>query len=170
MNAALRSTIERVRTRLEADSRSRVDCGYLRPASIDVSSVPRDMQWYADFLSVADGGECGGVILWRSTEIERFQQYCDGLAGGREKWYCIGVLDDDPIIVDRATGMVHYFFSTSFDDRDGYYANPTDISHQFGREDEFLEYYIFGVGHRTLIDSQEDYPWFRLLEELNQSE
>ncbi|WP_078841682.1 hypothetical protein [Streptomyces acidiscabies] len=67
---------------------------------------------FVDFCRVLDGASCGpSVQLFGLAEARSHQFYCTPIVDSPlnlspEKLYCIGVLHDTPIHLDRATGTV----------------------------------------------------------------
>ncbi|MGP3775622.1 hypothetical protein ACTWJ8_32865 [Streptomyces sp. SDT5-1] len=78
-------------------------------AVAQADGVPRD---FVDFCRVLDGVSCGpNMQLFGLEEAEEHQFYCGPVADSPlelspEKLFCVGLLNDVPLFLDRADGSV----------------------------------------------------------------
>ncbi|GLP66854.1 hypothetical protein TUSST3_34750 [Streptomyces sp. TUS-ST3] len=78
-------------------------------AAAEADGVPRE---FLDFCRVLDGASCGpSVQLFGLEEAEEHQFYCEPVAGSPlplspEKLYCVGMVHEAPVFLDRAGGGV----------------------------------------------------------------
>ncbi|GAA2511576.1 hypothetical protein [Streptomyces longisporus] len=78
-------------------------------AAAEADGVPRE---FVDFCRVLDGASCGpNVQLFSLEEAEEHQFYCgpvvdSPLALSPDKLFCIGLIGDTPVFLDRAGGGV----------------------------------------------------------------
>jgi len=62
-----------------------------------------------DLLLVTDGPRCGSIVVFAMSELDDNQFYCDELAGGTTNWLCYGMIDDNPLFLNRADEDVWWF-------------------------------------------------------------
>lgn len=78
-------------------------------AAAEADGVPRE---FLDFCRVLDGASCGpSVQLFGLEEAEEHQFYCGPVVDSPlplspEKLYCVGMLHETPVFLDRAGGGV----------------------------------------------------------------
>lgn len=78
-------------------------------AAAEADGVPRE---FLDFCRVLDGASCGpNVQLFGLEEAEEHQFYCGPVVDSPlelspEKLFCVGMLGDTPVFLDRADGGV----------------------------------------------------------------
>ena len=76
-------------------------------AAAEADGVPRE---FLDFCRVLDGASCGpSVQLFSLAEAEEHQFYCEPVVDSPlplspEKLYCVGMIQEAPVFVDRASG------------------------------------------------------------------
>ncbi|MFE3030689.1 hypothetical protein ACFXKY_03485 [Streptomyces canus] len=76
-------------------------------AAAEADGVPRA---FLDFCRVLDGASCGpSVQLFGLAEAEEHQFYCEPVVDSPlplspEKLYCVGMIQEAPVFVDRASG------------------------------------------------------------------
>ena len=105
MDPLLKSRIDRMRKALERNPDPSI--GFLAPPSrrsVFPAEVPRP---YQEFLREADGAVCGVVTLYESEELVRKQGIGKTLPGGRSRWFCIGMVDEKPLVMDVRMNTVH---------------------------------------------------------------
>lgn len=74
-------------------------------AAAEADGVPRE---FLDFCRVLDGASCGpSVQLFGLEEAEEHQFYCGPVVGSPldlspEKLFCVGLIGDTPVFLDRA--------------------------------------------------------------------
>jgi hypothetical protein len=118
---------------------------------------------YLELLRITDGPIFGGIVLYDAKRIEKYQFYADEDEGalvrlGREMWFFFGLVNEDPIFINRQDGSVW-----GFPDR-GIVWQDSDAFEQFADGvGDFLEKYAFGQGYRSLVGVDEDDQWWRLL-------
>lgn len=78
-------------------------------ADAEADGVPRE---FLDFCRVLDGASCGpSVQLFGLAEAEEHQFYCGPVVDSplplsSEKLFCIGMIHETPVFLDRADGSV----------------------------------------------------------------
>ncbi|MFI8069046.1 hypothetical protein ACIF85_09655 [Streptomyces sp. NPDC086033] len=78
-------------------------------AAAEADGVPRE---FLDFCRVLDGASCGpSVQLFGLDEAEEHQFYCEPVVDSPlplspEKLYCVGMIQEAPVFLDRAGGGV----------------------------------------------------------------
>ncbi|MFK4105591.1 hypothetical protein ACI2L1_37125 [Streptomyces sp. NPDC019531] len=78
-------------------------------ADAEADGVPRE---FLDFCRVLDGASCGpSVQLFGLEEADEHQFYCEPVADSPlplspEKLYCVGMIQEAPVYLDRAGGGV----------------------------------------------------------------
>lgn len=78
-------------------------------AAAEADGVPRE---FLDFCRVLDGVGCGpSVQLFRLREAEEHQFYCEPVVDSPlplspEKLYCVGMVQEAPVFLDRAGGVL----------------------------------------------------------------
>ncbi|WP_406859358.1 hypothetical protein ABZO31_03210 [Streptomyces sp. HUAS MG47] len=165
MNAELRRVVEELRAALDERDEWRMMNALpagARPESLDPGIPPA----VREFLALSDGATCGDVTVFGSGTLPGMQFHCDPVEGaavtlGREKWFCIGVISDEPFFVDRASGAVWYFPDTGVE---------WWMSSDFAKAaDDFTTFFlesVAGPGHPRLTGAGPDDQWPELLEHL----
>ncbi|MFJ7967102.1 hypothetical protein [Streptomyces sp. NPDC096324] len=69
---------------------------------------------YLEFLTIANGGIFGRVVIFDAKTVGKMQFYADEAEGvpihlGRNEWFCLGKVNDDPVFVKRSDGSVWGF-------------------------------------------------------------
>ncbi|MGW7273164.1 hypothetical protein ACWGH5_21880 [Streptomyces sp. NPDC054864] len=127
------------------------------------SDIPDD---YAEYLRQANGGIFGRVVLFDAKVVVDSQFYADTMDEapvqlGREKWFCIGKVNDDPIFIDRRSGNIWGFPDT------GVIWWQSETFEMFSRDlDGFLRHYAFGAGYAELTGATSDDTWLEVLARL----
>jgi hypothetical protein len=130
-----------------------------KPLTID---VPDD---YRELLTVSDGLGCGPITVFSSKYAAKNQSYTEPIEGAAvaldpETWFCFGTIDEDPLLIERATGAVHGFPDTGViwwqSQRFEQYASSLD---------EFLTEHVFGPGYPALVRIDDD-QWCQFLRRL----
>ena len=163
MNAELRRVVEELRATVATGDEWRMmndlPAG-VRPESLDVDT-PTAVR---EFLALSDGATCGDVTIFGGGALADMQFYCDPVDGaavtlGREKWFCAGVISDEPFFVDRVNGEVWYFPDTGVEWwQSAVFEKAADDFTAF-----FLES-VAGPGHLRLTGTEPDDQWPQLLE------
>lgn len=128
------------------------------------SDIPED---YAEYLRHANGGIFGRVVLFDSKVVVDSQFYADTMDEapvelGREKWFCIGKVNDDPIFLDRSSGNIWGFPDT------GVVWWQSETFEMFSRDlNSFLMHYVFGAGYAEITGATPDDTWLEVLNRLH---
>jgi hypothetical protein len=155
MNEQLKSCIQECRNVL-ARAKDAADIGYIAPPSQHQTFPEQVPASYQAFLREADGAVCGVVHLYESDGLLQRQKVTRTLPGGRQKWFCIGTVDESSLVVDIAENTVHCL------DPEGFTPGES-----FGELDYFLLENIFGDGYAEFVRDPEDDPWHRLVRSLH---
>ncbi|MEU9381345.1 hypothetical protein AB0D38_10240 [Streptomyces sp. NPDC048279] len=138
-----------------------VPAGYSgRPLPSDVPAA------YADFLSRADGGIFGSVVLFEAKVVVDSQFYADPREGtpvqlNREEWFCIGKINEDPVFLRRSTGEIWGFPDT------GVIWWQSEVFEKFADElNDFLLDKAFGSGYQNIAGDDPDDSWLTALRQL----
>jgi hypothetical protein len=150
MTPTLRARIAEIRKKLE-----KVDptTGFLALPSTHQTfptEVPRS---YQEFLREVDGAACGVVMLFESEGLLKQQGMAKDLPGGRLRWFCIGSVEDYPIVIDGQTGAVHLVPLEG----------SIDLDSSLGDLDYFLATSVFGVEYSDFVVDPEADPWYQLV-------
>jgi hypothetical protein len=155
---AIRSSLPLEREWLSMNSMPRP-----RPRPPAATDMPAE---YAEFLAVADGFICGPVVMFDSTTGPQMQFYGYGRDDAAvrltpERWFCAGVVSDEPWFVDRADGTVWGFPDT------GVEWWMSDRFEQIAPSVErfFLDV-VCGSSYPALTGAVEGDQWWRLLSRL----
>lgn len=156
MDKKLRETIEKVKSELSKDASSviigKVNDG-LSPMTNKITIQP-----YHDFLEICNGARCGMIDLWSYADIEKNQYRVTELAGGSEKWICIGQILYEPLVLNLEDETISLF----------YQGCENEIQGQcFGKLDKFLMDYAFEAQYNTLIPDTASDAWYLLRKNLN---
>jgi hypothetical protein len=72
----------------------------------EVRNLPGDL---GDLLLVSDGPRCQTIVVYPSHAVQGLQYLCEDLAGGAERWFCFGHVEDNPLLIERDSGHVYQF-------------------------------------------------------------
>ena len=120
---------------------------------------------YAELLRLADGADCGPsgeIRLWPHDHLAQQQWIADGLPGGAGRWYPIGDVVQNPVVVERQSGQVWWFGDLNI-----VWYTDTDLATFTKASDNltaFINHYILGSGYRDHIATDPDDPWLLLLD------
>jgi hypothetical protein len=113
VNAELRRVVDELRTAISIQEEWRM------MNSLPAGAVPERIGaglpgQIQEFLAAADGATCGDVTVFGASTVDSMQFYADPVEAGlvtlgRDKWFCPGVVSDEPFFVNRSTGAVWYF-------------------------------------------------------------
>ena len=150
MNPQFKKRIAEVRRALKnADP----TIGFLAPPA-NRRSFPEEVPVpYQEFLREVDGAACGVVMLYESEGLLRRQACAKDLPGGRQRWFCVGSVEDYPIVIDRQSGAVFLVPSEG----------QLDMQDSLGELDYFLHNSVFGPEYADFVTNPEDDPWFQLV-------
>lgn len=114
---------------------------------------------YYDFLRECNGARCGSIDLWSDELLSGIQFRVTDMPGGADKWLCIGQILYEPVVMNKADGMVYRFYQGA--ETEG----PADC---FGILDEFLIEYVFGTRYADIIPNADDEEWYQLIKKLKE--
>ncbi len=130
--------------------------GDLAPPS-DRPSFPQEVpKSYQAFLRVADGAVCGVIDLYESAEVLGRQAAAKPLPGGRKRWFCIGEVEEQALVMEVSENTVHL-------------VDPETASipgESLGELDYFLLTSVFGEGYAEFVFDPEEDLWYQLLQKL----
>ena len=155
MDSQLKARMETVRRALAAHEEPAP--GFLAPPAEHLSFPKEVPPGYQEFLRLADGAVCGVVILYESDELLRKQGPAKELPGGRQRWFCIGDVDNKPLIMDNRINAVHLI-----DPEEKF-----DPDESLGDVEYFLLTYVFGDNYSEFVYDPADDPWYMLLQGLH---
>jgi hypothetical protein len=118
---------------------------------------------YREFLTLADGATCGDVTIFGSATVDSMQFHADPIAGaavplGRERWFCPGVISDEPFFINRSTEAVWYFPDTGVE----WWMSPTFEKAADDFATFFLEW-VTGPQYLRLSATGPEDQWAELL-------
>ena len=100
MNDNLKIKIEKARLELQKETSAPIIGKLNEGINSDNKLIP---QFYRDFLSVCNGGRYGSIDLWSNELILDNQYRVTELDGENEKWFCIGQVLYEPLVVKLDT-------------------------------------------------------------------
>jgi hypothetical protein len=155
MNSQLKSVIQKVKEQLilEPDG---IIFGELHEGNHNAHSNHKILQRYFDFLKESDGARCGAIDLWSFNELDTNQYRVTELSGSIEKWFEIGQILYEPLVIDKISGEVYLF--------EGY---PDGEGRSFGDLEDFLLNYVFGGRYAEIIPNAESDEWYQFLKRIN---
>lgn len=118
---------------------------------------------YLELLSLTEGPNFGAILVYDAKRVEKYQFYADEVEGaavrlGRDLWFFFGLVNEDPLFINRQDGTVW-----GFPDR-GIVWRDNDVFERFADSlGEFLERYALGSEYLAFSGSEEDDQWWRLL-------
>ncbi|MCX4743790.1 hypothetical protein [Streptomyces antibioticus] len=135
--------------------------------------IPTGMQApaeYLELLEIANGGIFGRIVIFDAKAVKKMQFHADDIEGspvrlGRDGWFCLGKVNDDPIFVDRNNGSVW-----GFPERGVVWWQSDTFECWAGSVGDFILRYIFGPGYRSVCNAPEDDQWWRLLRRIGRVE
>jgi hypothetical protein len=154
MDSLLKKRIAQVRQALAANDDPSI--GFLAPPCTHASLPSQVPASYQDFLRAADGAVCGVVMLHESEALLTKQGPAQSLPGGRQRWFCIGDVDEKALVMDLRIDAVH-----AVDPEDDF-----DPDESLGSLDYVLLTYVFGEGYAEFVPDPDDDPWFVMLKSL----
>ena len=154
MNSLLRAKIRAARRAL--DEVADPSIGFLAHPSTHRTFPAEIPLTYQEFLREADGAACGVVLLFESDDILKSQMPAKALPGGRQRWFCIGSVEEAPLVIDIRLNAVYRLDPESAFDPDD---SLGDLVH-------FLITYVFGADYQEFVPDPSDDPWLRLLQGL----
>jgi hypothetical protein len=137
------------------------------------TSIPAGMQApaeYLELLEVVNGGIFGRIVIFDAKTVKKMQFYADGIEDapvrlGRDNWFCLGKVNDDPIFLDRKNGSVW-----GFPDRGVFWWQSDAFDCWAGGVGDFILKYALGPGYRSVSNAPEDDQWWRLLRRIDRVE
>jgi hypothetical protein len=79
----------------------------------------------------------------------------DILESGRSRWLCFALIDDFPLMIERATGSVWWFPEIGLE----YYFMSERFERLADNVEAFFDHYILGPGYRELFEGGHN-PWY----------
>lgn len=125
---------------------------------------------YLELLGIVNGGIFGRVVIFDAKTVAKMQFYADETEGapvhlGRDNWFCLGKVNDDPVFVNRADGSVW-----GFPDR-GVIWWQSDVFECWAESvGDFILNSALGGGYRHVTGALEDDQWWRLLRRIGRAE
>ena len=156
MNKQLIENIQKVKIYLN-EKPERIMIGWVHDGIFDPDSTEENLYGYIEFLKVCDGASFGDICLFQLKDVIKYQFYVEILPGGRENWFAIGHVLDEPLILNKYSGEVFRAY------RDDYDHQPYE---HFGQLDDFLLQYAFGKKYMEIVPADEDDEWIKLLLDL----
>lgn len=109
---------------------------------------------YADLLQIADGLICGKVVMFSADSVGRSQILAEGQEGvpvqlGRDTWFCVSKVNEDPLLLNRVDGSVW-----GFPDMGILWWQSARFERIADDLDRFLLDQVFGGGYLTLTGSR----------------
>ena len=96
-------------------------------------------------------------MLHESEALLAKQDPVQELPGGRQRWFCIGAVEDKALVMDVRQSAVHVV-----DPDDDF-----DPDESWGSLDYVLLTHIFGEGYAEFVPDVEDDPWLAMLKSLS---
>ncbi|KWW98056.1 hypothetical protein C3Y87_14535 [Carbonactinospora thermoautotrophica] len=154
---SLKETIEAVRAAL-AEVEDSVILGRFPAGCSDPTALADVPEGLRELLRITDGPRCGVVVLFPAADLPRHQYYCDEVEGGQEAWLCFGVVADEPLMLQRATGQVWWFPDTgvAWYDSDRFECLAKDVA-------TFFTEHVLGEGYARLAPSGAEDEWYGFL-------
>ena len=163
MNSVLLRLINVIKNELEKDS-SRIVIAKINNGTDNVdSNINLIVPCYADFLNVCNGVRCGCIDLFDATCILNNQYDVNYIEGGKKKWFCIGQVLYQPLVVNLDTKDIFLFFNSYF--YEGYSDENGWVV--LGKLETFLMDYVFGKKYLELTPDAENDRWSQFLKEIN---
>ena len=159
MNSVVLRLINIIKYELEKDSTKTV-IGKINPGTDDVNLI---VSCYADFLRVCNGIRCGCIDLFGTNCILNNQYNVDYIEGGKKKWFCIGQVLYQPLVINLYTKDICLFYNSYF--YKGYSEDKGWII--LGEFDTFLVDYVFGKIYLELTPDGENDKWYQFLKQIN---
>jgi hypothetical protein len=153
MDAELLSRIHKLRDALAHES-DPDGIGFIAPPYHGVSFPAAMPSKYREFLRVANGGVCGGIDLYEAGEIMAKQSPVMALPGGRTRWFCIGEVGENLLVMDNVEQTVHLVEAEE----------PAIAGESMGELDYFLLTVPFGDSYTDLVPDGAGDPWHALLQ------
>jgi hypothetical protein len=162
--------------RLLSDAREAVQ---LEPEWSMMNSVPEGVRVpagtegpteYLELLEIANGGIFGRVVVFDAKTVAKMQFYADDTEGapvrlGRDNWFCLGKVNDDPVFVNRKDGSVW-----GFPDRGVIWWQSDAFERWAGSVGDFILEYALGPAYRYASSAPEEDQWWRLLRHIGRVE
>ncbi len=124
--------------------------GTLRTALADIPAAVT----FADLPNGRAIGSESAEIPPAMSELDDNQFYCDELAGGTTNWLCYGMIDDNPLFLNRADEDVWWFPGGVADRINGRLARLADDLATF------VTRYLFGEQYPEVVTGGAQDRWY----------
>ncbi|MCP2343640.1 hypothetical protein [Actinomadura rupiterrae] len=128
------------------------------------TDIPSDLPApVKELLAETDGFHVGWISVPPVKRQQKVQFYLDqpemAAATGRENenWYVVAVLNDFPLLMDRADGSIWWFSEPGLE---SYFDSP--FEKLTDSLDDFIEEYALGSGYRRILGADGD-EWYEFL-------
>ncbi len=156
MDGQLKSIIGKVKEKLVAEPDS-IIYGELNEGNTGIKFDNDYLKQYFEFLKESDGARCGAVDLWSFNELSLHQSRVSDFLGGTEKWIEVGQVLYEPLVIEKYSGQVYYF----------YQGHPARVGQTFGDFNYFLLNYVFGRRYEELVPDAHLEDWYQFLKRFN---
>lgn len=131
------------------------------PASVTFGKIPEGADPGADLpaglrelLTATDGPRCGSIVVFSAKELPDNQFYCEDVDGGEEVWLCFGMIDDNPLYLNRGYGQLWWFPGGVEGRLNGEFERLADSM------DVFVERCLFGTGYAEVVAGGAQDRWY----------
>ncbi len=162
MNTQISAILTKIKQSLETDP-SNITFGEISSGAnnVDGDIIPYE---YADFLHVSNGIRCGVAVLFGTESIPKEQYKAELIDGGKEQWFCIGLVLYQTLAINLQTHNVYLFYDLYF------YDDRTENAYRnLGEFDDFLTDFVFGERYSELIPELKlkDDKWYNFIQKIN---
>lgn len=153
VNNQLKDVIIKIRKELNNDPHG-IIIGELNSGVSEIPLKDNNLNQYFEFLEESNGARCGAIDLWAFDDLSQKQYRVSDLIGGNNKWFEIGQVIYEPLVIDKNTGIVHLFCQG-------------DIRTQnLGHFDYFMMEFIFGGKYKDIVPDGDTDDWYLFLHKL----
>ncbi|HEX4705602.1 MAG TPA: SUKH-4 family immunity protein [Pseudonocardiaceae bacterium] len=123
--------------------------------AVDVpADLPAELR---ELLAASDGPRCGSIVVFSVAELPDNQFYCEDVDGAEAEWICFGMIDDNPLYLNRSSGAVWWF-------PDGVEGRMNgDIERFADSLVVAVERYLFGLGYAEVVTGGDQDRWYAFL-------
>ncbi|MGG3283320.1 hypothetical protein [Paenibacillus solani] len=114
------------------------------------------LKQYFEFLTESDGARFGAVDLWSFEELPSHQFRVTEFFGGTEKWFEVGQVLYEPLVIEKSSGQVYCFFQ----------GHPARVGQTLGDFNLFLLNYVFGRKYEELVPNVQSEEWYQFLKRI----
>ena len=157
MNEALKEIINRIKQELH-DRPDGVIAGEINNGfKGDMITDNPVVYKYFEFLKETNGASFGDIDFYDYDRILKYQFRVLSIPGGEDKWFCIGQILYEPMVLNKTDSKVYRFYQ-------GFESSISGTC--FGYFDDFLKDYVFGKKYADIIPDAEDDEWYQLLKKI----